>query len=300
MRRPGARLAWEAGIPRGPDLMAAVRQTLRSARAAPAFAVMVTLTLAAAGFNGLMVALMALRLDALLPGPFAQMGHFTDPHHRTHDLTFALLFLPSILGLVAQYRRPARNVAGMLMTLTPPAALLVVLLVTLGAGDTRVLQPPWLIVGAGALLATALHPAGNDFFSSFRWSRLNRAMAALVAVAVAGLVPLAVSNLGLQAAVPDDHAAAGHYGFMAAFAVTTVGVGLLASLRPDGWRLPACTAALLPSLLGATSIFNPQATSSLATPWAVAAIAWGALFITVTHLAREPTASPTPETSTPG
>lgn len=280
--------------------MAAVRQTLRSARAAPAFAVMVTLTLAAAGFNGLMVALMALRLEALLPDPFAQMGHFTEAHHRTHDLTFALLFLPSILGLVAQYRRPARNIAGMLMTLIPPAALIVVLLATLTAGNTRVLQPPWLIVGAGALLATALHPAGNDFSSAFRWSRLNWAMAALVAVAAAALIPLAVANIGLQAAVADDHAAAGHYGFIAALAVTTIGVGVLASLRPDGWRLPAWTAGLLPALLGATSIVYPQATSSLATPWAVAAIAWGTLFITVAHLTREPPASPTPETSTPG
>ena len=269
------------------------------ARAAPAFAVMVTLTLAAAGFNGLMVALMALRLETLLPGPFAQMGHFTDPHHRTHDLTFALLFLPCVLGLVAQFRRPARNIAGMLMTLIPPAALLVVLLVTLPAGNTRVLQPPWLIVGAGALLATALHPAGNDFFSSFRWSRRNRAMAALVAVAAAGLVPLAVSTIGLQTAVPDDHAAAGHYGFMAAFAVTIVGLGVLACLRPDGWRLPAWTAGLLPALLGVASILYPQATSSLTTPWALAAIAWGTLFITVTQLGREPAASPTPETSTP-
>lgn len=270
--------------------MAAVRQALHTARSAPAFTAAVALTLAAAGFNGLMVALMALRLEAFLPGAFAQMGHFTEPHHRTHDVTFGLLFLPAVLGLLAQVRRPRRNVAGMLMTLIPPAALAFVLLFTLVlAGNTRVLQPPWLIVGAGALLATALHPAGSAFFSSFRGSRLNWPTAALVAVAATALVPFVVSNIGLQASVPDDHAAAGHYGFMAAFALTTIGLGVLASLRPDGWRLPAWTTGLLPALVGATSIAYPQATSSLSSPWALAAIVWGLLFIAATQLARGPT-----------
>lgn len=277
-----------------PELMAAVREVLRSAHTSPAFVLALALTLAAAGFNALMVTLMALRLDALLPGPFAQMGHFTEPHHRIHDLTFGFLFLPSVLGLMAQFRRPARNVAGMLMTLVPPAGLLLVLLLTLVAGaNTRVLQPPWVIVMAGALLATALHPAGGDFFRSFRCSRLNWAMLALVAVAAVALLPFAASNIGLQARVPDDHAAAGHYGFMAAFAFTTIGLGVLASLRPEGWRLTAWTAGVMPALLGATSIVYPQATSSLALPWALAAIAWGVLFSAVAELSRSrhPTAT---------
>ncbi len=277
--------------------MDAAREISGSARTSPAFVGALALTLVAAGFNALMVGLMALRLDALLPGPFAQMGHFTDPHHRTHDLTFGFLFLPSVLGLLAQFRRPARNVAGMLMTLVPPAALLAVLVLTTVQGsNTRVLQPPWLIVLAGALLATALHPAGSDFFRSFRLSRLSWAMVVLVAVAAVALFPFAATNIGLQASVSDDHAAAGHYGFMAAFALATIGLGALASLRPDGWRLTAWTAGLLAALVGATSLIYPEATSSLALPWALAAITWGALFVAVAELT--PVGQPTPTAPT--
>lgn len=274
------------------ELMDTVRETSGTARTSPAFVVALGLTLAAAGFNALMVGLMALRLDALLPGPFAQMGHFTEPHHRTHDLTFGFLFLPSVLGLVAQFRRPARNVGGMVMTLVPPAALLAVLVLTLVQGsNARVLQPPWMIVMAGALLATALHPAGSDFFHSFRLSRLNWAMLALVAVAAVALLAFASTNIGLQASVPDDHAAAGHYGFMAAFPLATIGLGVLASLRPDGWGLAAWSAGLLPVLVGATSLIYPGAMSSLALPWALAAITWGAVFVAVAQLTadRQPT-----------
>lgn len=265
--------------------MDAVRDTVVTARTSPAFVAALGLTLAAAGFNALMVALMALRLDALLPGSFAQMGHFTEHNHRTHDVTFGVLFIPPVLGLLAQFRRPARNVAGMVMTLVPPAALIAVLMFTFVQGSNmRVLQPPWLIVMAGALLATALHPTGSDFFRSFRLSRLNRAMLALVAVAAVALLPFAFTNIGLQAGVPDDHAAAGHYGFMAAFAFATLGLGVLASLRPDGWRLTALGTGLLPLLVGATSLAYPDATSSLELPWALAAMAWASLFVAVAQL----------------
>jgi hypothetical protein len=267
--------------------MRALRDTLQTVRTSPGFTLALVVTLLAAAFNGLMVLLMALRLEALLPGAFAEMGHFTEPHHRTHDLTFGFLFVPSVAGLLAQSRRPASNVAGMLMALVPAAALLRVLLLTvLGGGNTRVLQPPWVIVMAGALLATALHPAGSDFFSSFRRSRVGWALLALVAAAAVALIPFAAVNIGLQVSVPDDHAAAGHYGFVAAFAVATIGLGVLASLRPDGWRLAAWTTAALPVLFGATSIIYPQATSSLARRGAVGAIVWGAVFIVVAERTR--------------
>ncbi len=267
----------------------------------PAFVVALALTLAAAAFNAVMVVLMALRLDALLPGPFAQMGHFTEPHHRTHDLTFGLLFLPPVLGTLAQLRRPAANIAGMVMTLVPPAALLVVLLLTLAeGGDTRVLQPPWLLVMAGALFATALHPAGSEFFRSFRRSRISWPLLALVGVAAVTLVVMASTNIALQAGMSDDHAAAGHYGFMAAFALSTIGLAVLASLRPDGWRLAAWTAGLLPVLVGAASLLYPQAASSLASQWALAAVAWGVVFVAVAELGLRRQATPAPRTGAAG
>jgi hypothetical protein len=263
--------------------MQAIGDTGRSLRTSPLFVLALLLTLVAAGFNGLMVFLMMLEVD--LPGAFGQMTHFQERHHRIHDLTFGFLFIPAIVGILAQFRRPLGNVAGQVMALIPTAALLIVLLVTSLAGNTRVLQPPWVTVGATALIAMGLHPAGRDFFRSFRVSGANRVMVTLVVVAAVPLLLYAVTNIGLQVSGADDHAAAGHYGFMAAFSFTIIGTGLLASLRADGWRLTAWVAGLLPALLGLVSLIYPVS-SSLSPPWALAAIAWGVGFVLTAERSR--------------
>jgi hypothetical protein len=64
-----------------------------------------------------------------------------------------------------------------------------------------------------------------------------------------------------------------------------VGIGLLASLRPAGWRLIAWVAGILPLLVGVTSLVYPDATSSLSLPWALGAIAWSVAF-TATAVTR--------------
>jgi putative effector of murein hydrolase LrgA (UPF0299 family) len=267
--------------------MHALRDTLTTVRRLPGFGLALVVTLLAATFNGAMVLLMALRLDSLLPGAFAQMGHFTEPHHRIHDLTFALLFLPALVGILSQLRRPRRNVAGMLTALVPSVALLLTLLFTaVVSGDLRTLQPPWLMVMAGALVALVLHPAGRDVFRVTGRAGVQTRLVVLAVAAALPLLPLAVRNIGLQATVADDHAAAGHYGFVAAFALTVVGVALLASLQPVGWRVTAWVAGLLPALLGVASQVYPVASSSLAAPWAVAAIGWGVVFAATAERAR--------------
>lgn len=261
------------------------RETLGALQTSPGFAAAVLLTLAAAGFNGSMVLLMMLEVD--LPGPFGRMTHFQEPHHRVHDLTFGFLFVPAVVGLLAQLRRPVGNVTAMLMAIIPAVALLIALLLTLVlGGDTRVLQPPWVMVGAAALIATGLHPAGHDFFRSFRASRIDRVMLGLVVVAAVPLLVFSSDNIGLQRAVADDHAAAGHYGFMAAFGLTVIGVGALASLRADGWRPTAWVAGLLPLLLGLSSLAYPRATSSLDPLWSLLSVAWGVAFVAVAELTQ--------------
>lgn len=256
---------------------------MTSRRPTAGFAAAVAATLLAAGFSGVMVLLMMLEVD--LPGAFGQMTHFQEPHHRVHDLTFGLLFGPSVAGVLVQLRDPSRNVAGMVMALVPPAALLlVVALSVVLTGNASALQPPWVLVGAAALIALSLHPAGSQFFSSFRIARVDRWMLGLLLVAAVPLLVLTVANVRLQG-VGDDHAAAGHYGFIAAFGLTVVGVGALASLRPDGWRLTAWVGGLLPGLLGVASLAYPDATSSLDAFWAVAAITWGMAFVAVTERA---------------
>lgn len=232
------------------------------------FFLVVLLTLGLAGTFAGMVALMNLR-----PG-FMGMAHFSEPHHRIHDVTFALLNGTVVVGMLAQLRAPVRNIAGQLMALVPFAALSLGVALT----NTSVLSPPWLLVGASAVLAMMFHPAG-DPLRSFSRARLDPLMLALVAVAVGPLLAFALTNIGLQRAGLTEHALMGHYGFMAAFSFMVIGVGLLSSAGPDGWRLTAWVAGALPIVVGLASLVYRDVDSRLSVEWALAAIAWGIAFI---------------------
>ena len=163
--------------------------------------------------------------------------HFRDPHHRVHDLTFSFLFGTSVVGILAQLRRPSENVAGQLMAVIPWIAL--VLIAVLSNTPPRFAPLPILV--ALTLLATILHPTGRDLFSSFRVSRVNRLMLPLIIAAAAPLLAFASANIGLQRTVTNDHAALGHYGFLAAFGVTVIGVGR--PFRPRTHTRPVTPAA---------------------------------------------------------
>jgi len=203
--------------------------------------------------------------------------------HRIHDFTFSFLFATAAAGVLAQLQTPSKNVAGQLMTLIPWVALGLAFALT----NTWV---PWDLVaifGVLTLVATFLHPTGRDLFRSSSVSRVNRVMLALVIIAAVPLLAFASTNIGLQRSVSNEHAALGHYGFMAAFSFTVMGVGLLASLRPDGWWLSAWVAGLLGALFGLASVVFPDVDSSLGPIWALAAIAWGVVFVAVAELTQD-------------
>jgi hypothetical protein len=254
---------------------------MHSRRASPVFALFVLVTLGVAGLIGLMVLLMQLQ-----PG-FMGMAHFTEAHHRTHDLTFGLLFTTGIVGILAQLRRPSKNVAGQLMALIPWVGLL--LAAVLSTSPFVILSPQSLVPAVLTVFTALLHPTGRAFFRSFSVSRVHWVMLALVFIAAVPLLVFASTNIRLQATVADDHAGMGHYGFMAAFGFTVIAVGLLSGLRPDGWRLTAWVAGLLPALLGVSSVMYPDVASSLGLVWALAAIAWGAVFVAAAELTTRAT-----------
>jgi hypothetical protein len=257
---------------------------MHSLRASPVFSVVVLVTLALVGF----ISVVLLKPD-LISGVLGHdtaghiSEHFRQPHHRVHDLTFSFLFGTSVVGMLAQLRRPSQNVAGQLMALIPWVAL------GLAFAPTKHWVPfaPAPVFGALTLLATILHPTGRDFFRSFSVSRVNRVMLALVIIAAVPLVAFASTNIGLQRTVTNDHAALGHYGFMAAFSFTVIGVGILASLRPDGWRLTAWVACSLLAVFGLASLVYPDVDSSLGLVWALAAIAWGVAFVAAAKLTQD-------------
>ncbi len=206
--------------------------------------------------------------------------HFRNPHHRVHDFTFSFLVGTAVVGMLAQLRTPSENVAGQLMALIPWVGLGLTSALT----DTPVRFAPFPILSALTLIAAVLHPTGRDFFSSFSVSRMNRVMLGLVIIAAVPLLAFASTNIGLQRTLTDEHAALGHYGFMAAFSFTVIGVGLLASLQPDGWRLSAWVAGFLPVLLGLASVVFADDASSLGLVWGLAAIGWGVVFVAAAEL----------------
>jgi hypothetical protein len=251
---------------------------MNSRRASPVFYIVVLVTLAFFGFIGVVLFkpdLIGGVLGHETRGHISE--HFRGYHHRVHDLTFSFLMGTAVVGMLAQLRRPSQNVAGQLMALVPWVALGLAFVLS----TTMLRFAPAPVFAALTLLATILHPARRHLFSSFNISRANRVMLALVILAAVPLVAFASTNIGLQRSVMNDHAALGHYGFMAAFSFTVIGVGLLASQQPEGWRLTAWVAGILPVLLGLTSLVYPDVDSRLGVFWAVAAIAWGVVFIAV-------------------
>lgn len=214
-------------------------------------------------------------------------SHFREHHHRIHDLTFAFLFGTAAAGMAAQLVAPLKNVAGQLMALIPWLGLALVFPLTeyWSAHASGFVMIATALFGALTLNAAIFHPAGRELFGSFRIARADRSMLVLVAVAAIPLLAFAYTNIGLQRGAGDDHVDLGHYGFMAAFSFTVIGVGILASLRPDGWRLTAWVSGLLPILLGAASIVFSEVASSLSVGWALVAIAWGIAFVTSAEIA---------------
>ena len=269
----------------------AFKETMRSLRASPFFAFYALIALGLAGFIGLMFGQMALRLDFFLPGLFGQMAHGTVESHRVHDFAFGLLVTTGVLGMLAQLRRPSKNVAAMIMALIPFAGLLLAAVLSGGGAvetaDIAWQRNPLYLFAAVAAVAALLHPAGRDFFRSFTLSRVNWVMLALVAIAAVPLLGFASTNIRLQETALDDHVQLTHYAFMAALAFTVIGVGLVASLRPDGWRLTTWVAGLLPAVLGVWSLLFPDVSSSLGLGWALAAIAWGAVFVAAAERTKD-------------
>jgi hypothetical protein len=248
-------------------MTAALRDVARTIREWPIFAFYVVATLVVATIIGLIT------VNIIDLG----MQHFGEASHRTHDVAYGALFTTLVVGVVVQLRRPQHNVAGMVMALVPGAALL---LAALLVDDLdRVFEfNPLRYAAAVAAVTALLHPSGRTAFLSFRLTAISWPLLALTSIAAVPLLGFASTNVRLQRDVTDMHVFMGHYGFIAALAYTIIGVGILASLRPVGWRLTAFAAAVLAAVLGGTSLLYPDAASSLDTGWALAAIVWAAAF----------------------
>ena len=203
--------------------------------------------------------------------------------HRVHDLGYgALGGLILSVPLLIQARSPERRPAATQQYLLGVAAYAV--------GIALALDFAPLMLGLFALFAVMgvvlvwLHPARSEVLSPR--TRPSVPLALLVLLAAIPLVLYAIDMAGLQRAGPltDPHIEEHHWTTMAALAVGVILVGLLASLRTPGWRIPAWSAGGAAAVLGLASIVFPGYPGALATPWCYVALGGGVAFIVVAEI----------------
>lgn len=220
-----------------------------------------------------------------------------EPAHRIHFVTFSVMIWPAVVGMLAALWSPREHLAAQFMALLPWVGLVVAFALT-GFWDPFVMIG---IFGSLVLLATLLHPAGRELVTWFDASQVSRLMLALVLVAAVPLLAFTATQVGLQtgaieqaghahgaagshAEVHEQHVEHGHFALMTAFGLVVLGMGLLSSLRPTGWWLPAGVTGALAMYFGAASVTFPETASSAGTAWGLAAVAWGSAFVAATVL----------------
>lgn len=194
--------------------------------------------------------------------------------HQLHDTVGVLLIYALLTGMISQVWRTEKQVGAMQQA----AVLMTLIIVTMLVAG--MFEPPLLIFLALIVTAAALHPARGQLLNV---RRVDPYLLALTAVAAIPLVDYSVDHLRLQltAGAADTHAAFGHYAIMAAYAFAIVLLGVLAALRPSGWRVPTYSAALMAIHLGVASLVMVDQSSGIGALWGTLAILWGMAFAVV-------------------
>lgn len=216
---------------------------------------------------------------------------FYELPHRLHEFAAGLGWWPIIVGLVAHLYAARQWPAAIIVALWGILAILIAIVLT----GSFALLPIIAFVGVPILLATLLHPSGLDLLRELTDSRPNRLLLGLVVVAAIPLLAFAAHQVGLQTgAIEAAHAHAGgghdaevhqqhiefhHFMFVTQWAVGIVGLGLLASLQPAGWRLAAWLAGAMVAVFALAGVLAPSAASNPGLLWNLGAIAWAVVFI---------------------
>ncbi len=205
----------------------------------------------------------------------------------------ALIGIILTVGVASQLRAPERRIAGMQQAALVIPALLIGSAVS---ADGQNLEAAAIVfVGVGILLV--LHPARAQFLR--RGARISRP---LFAISVIGAIPSVAYALEMGAQAQDLVGPPHHVqrlSTMAAMAIAIVLVGLLASLKTRGWRIPAWSAGLAAVAFGLASAVYTDHPAAVGLGWGGAALAGGVLFIALGEWEARSTPSPR-EIATPG
>ena len=273
-------------------------------------------------------------LHVTSPLPYAFLGWFLEEgtiSHRVHLIVFGWVFVLSLVGLLAQVRRPQTKVAQMYQVL-----ISITLFNAITMTVDRYVDPFAIVILILPFALVALHPNRSGLLAPS--IHVSKTLMALAVVAAVPLVTDAVVQfqIGAEAsriAAPifedldkqtnlsdaelerlfnaevrrvtdspeqaEEAAHAGHWSAMGAFNLVLAALAIVAALRPPGWRLPAWSAGLSAVLLGVASIANPGDASAINAYWSVFAIAWGVGFILVAEVTmREDVPAPAIEPAT--
>lgn len=200
--------------------------------------------------------------------------------HFLHDLAFIGLILVGVIGMAAQLYKPEQRVAGLQQTLIVFGAFLATMTGIRLAGDAGILaEAPFFVILFGpAVVAAVLHPAGRKLFQTRMAGRFSPVLAGIAMVAAIPLAMYAFSQFGLHWS-GDEHAVINHYAGMVVYTGVIIALGILASLKPAGWRIPLYSTAGLAIMLGVASVLYPEMPSSVGTMWGTAAILWAVAFV---------------------
>lgn len=194
--------------------------------------------------------------------------------HAVHNAVVAsLLIVLSAPPAVAVARAPDRSI-GWLVIL---AALAIASLATMALSLT--LDPFTLPFAVLVGVLWALVPSRAGAVPAGRPSLIMLAMVALAAV------PLAIYALG-QAELQrtddsSEHAAFFHWVETSFYSLAVLLIGLLAALRPAGFRLATWMAGVALAVLGGASVVLGGRASALPEPWGWAAVLGGLAFLAV-------------------
>ena len=229
-------------------------------------------------FSLLLIALTGFLIPVL---PSVIIGWFTPElfgTHQLHEMNGGALNWLILAGVMLQLHHPERKVAALQMANLVAISTIVVSLV---AGT---FFPPIILFLVFTVTIAYLHPNRQEML---RFGRPGLPeLLTLVALAAVPLIIYAVNHINLQQIAVDEHAEFTHYGTMATVAITLLLVGLLASFKTVGWRIPAWGAGFLAIVFGLTSVVFPEQSSSVGLLWGILAIVWGLIFIGVAEWKR--------------
>ena len=112
----------------------------------------------------------------------------------------------------------------------------------------------------------------------------SRAILVMTAFLAVPLMIFALDQAALQRGPEVIHGDLGHWAGAFAYAVKIVLMGLFASLKWPGWRVPAWGAAFSLFMLGFTSVMMPNQASSVGELWGALAILASVGFVAVAEL----------------